>query len=107
MEVFWAMTPKEFHFVFEAWQDSRNYLMETSWEQTRLLAYYHYCAIPKKKNNPSYHEFKLKHLPFSWDIISNEDLDEELTEQPIKPDEWAERISRMKTVKSLSNPQNI
>ena len=49
--------------------------------------------------NPSYNKFKADHLPFTWDVVNKHTLDniEGLdTEQPISPDEWLERISKLK-----------
>ena len=106
MELFWSMTPKEFHFVFDAWEESRNYMIETSWEQTRLLLYYQYCGIPKKNKNPSFQRFKAEHLPFTWDKINKETIDAEY-EQPISPNEWLDRISKMRPAGGVSKPEEI
>ena len=98
MELFWDMTPKEFHFVFEAWQNDREYHIQSDWEQTRMIIYYQYCSIAKKGRNPSYQKFKLDHIPFPWDRINKKEveLDEEPTEQPVSPAEWMERITKLK-----------
>jgi hypothetical protein len=98
MELFWNLTPKEFHFVFSAWQDQRESVVQTSWEQTRMLLYYQYCSWPKKNKNPTYTRFKLEHIPFPWDMINKEtvDEDEEPKEQPISPDQWLDIISNLK-----------
>jgi len=41
-------------------------------------------------------KFKKEHIPFSWDKLKNENDEEYMSyEQPISPDEWKDRISRM------------
>jgi len=108
MELFWDMTPKEFHFVFKAWEDNRNYYSQNSWEQTRMLLYYQYCGWPKKGKNPSFQRFKLSHVPFPWDEINKQTVDDiEEYEQSISPDQWLERISRMQTVGVVKEPDKL
>ncbi len=74
-----------------------------------MSIYYTYLTIPKKVN-PSYSTFKTKHLPFPWDRNNTNEEEEFDTmssekEQPLSPNEWADRIKNLKKDKQLNTSQ--
>jgi len=104
MELFWTLTPREFHFCYEAFQNNKEDSYRSQWEQTRMIVYYQYCSYPKKGQNPSYHKFKAQHLPFPWDLINKNIEDEDLMvedAQGLTPSDWLERISKLTVDKTL------
>jgi len=109
MELFWSLTPKEFHFCYKAWQDTRDDDYKTGWEQTRMVVFYQYLTIPKKGRNPSFQKFKLDHLPFPWDRVSRHVDEDLMVEEPqgLTPQDWLERISKMHMVKPLKEVGSI
>ena len=100
IEEFWGLTPIEFSFISDSYYSKQEEVYQSSWEQTRMQVYYQYLAFPKKGRNPSYQRFKVQHLPFPWDKVAI-DIDEEfqtmgeIIDQPITPNEWADRIKNM------------
>jgi hypothetical protein len=106
MEHFWLLTPREFHFCYEAWANVRKEDYQSSWEQTRMILYYQFCSYPKKGQNPSYNKFKQKHIQFPWDLIAKDVVDDyEEKEQPLSIDQWADIISKLKPVKNLNGAE--
>lgn len=99
MELFWNMTPREFHFCYDAWANVRKDDYQSTWEQTRMIIYYQYCSYPKKGQNPTYTRFKAQHLPFPWDRINKRELDDDILEeepQGLTPNDWLKRIENIK-----------
>lgn len=74
-----------------------------------MTSYYLYCSYPKKGQNPSYAKYKKEHMPFYWDVINHAEVDSVDSmdaEQPISPDEWAQRIAGM-TKATKQDPNKV
>ena len=77
-EDFWDLLPIEFFYIQKSYVEKEKIRSQTTWENTRLLAYYIYSSIPKKNRNASYQQFKSEHMPFEWDKKSDvKPLDDE------------------------------
>jgi len=60
-----------------------------------MTLYYLYTSVPRKHKPPSFQRFSIEHLPFPWDTINKDNVDGVEYEQPINPDQWRERISKL------------
>lgn len=105
------MTPREFGFVFDSYNEKNIEQAQLSWEQTRFILYYQYISFPKKGRNPSYNTFKAKHLPFPWDRVNKEETEEVVTLESLQdaglsPKDWASKIKNLQsTNKVVSNEE--
>jgi len=105
IELFWDLTPREFFFVYDAYQKTYEQDYQTSWEQTRIQIYYQYCSYPKKGMNPSYTTFKARHFPFSWDKVSIDEANDVTHEnRGLTPDDWIKRIAKIQSQGTKSRP---
>ena len=93
---FWNSIPKEFNYVYEAWTKSEEDNLKSEWERTRMICYYSFLGIPKKRANPSIEQFKREYLTFPWDeTIKKTDKERGDEEQPISPNEWFDIINKL------------
>ena len=63
---FCAITPEEFSYIYNAYNEKQQELYKDNWERMRMLAYIGIQPYAKKGLTPH------KLLPFSWDVMTHQ-----------------------------------